>query len=444
MSQSFPPHATPPGRFDGPDPVDPTQADEGYHVLVVDAQAAGGKVLEALESCGHKLNDQRRHATTPATAPATTPGSTPTHPPMPAQASTAARAASAPEGLRVTRVGSLSEARAQIKSQPFDLAVIRQQLPDGSGLELANELDRAHNGIRSIVISDSPNFDSAIAALRAGASDYITQADELNLAELNARVREVIDKQQEDKKQAGRVARLKRICKKLNAARTEVTEQVDILCNDLVTAYQELAGQVQQVVYTSEYGAIIKGELDFENLLRKTLEYLVDKAGATNAAIYLPSAMDEYALGGYVNADIGPTSDVVLDHIADLIAPRVAEYAGVVHLHDPATVSEWLDADDALLKQSHMVAFPAIHDGETLAIAVIFRDGRNPYDAAVPDACEAIAPMMGEALARVIRIHHRAMPEIDLGEDAFDDPFGNDPDNWHPDADTDQGPGLAA
>src|SRR5690606_37867773 len=135
--------------------------------------------------------------------------------------------------------------------------------------------------------------------------------------ELNQRVDAAIDRHRRDAQREQRTKRLRRLCRKLNEAREEVTQQVDVLCNDLVTAYQELANQMQQVVQTSEYAGLIRDELDLEGLLRKTLEFLVHKAGACNAAIFLPATADEYSLGGYVNYDCtSDSADILLQHLA--------------------------------------------------------------------------------------------------------------------------------
>ena len=82
-----------------------------------------------------------------------------------------------------------------------------------------------------------------------------------------------------------KVQRLKRICRRLNSARQDANRQLDVLCNDLVNAYQELADQMSRVSLASEFSSLIRQELDVESLLRTTLEYLLTKTGATNAAV---------------------------------------------------------------------------------------------------------------------------------------------------------------
>ena len=89
----------------------------------------------------------------------------------------------------------------------------------------------------------------------------------------------------------------------MNTARIDVTSQVDSLCNDLVHAYQELTDQISHVTAVTEFAAVIRQELDVEELLRTTLEYLLRKLGPTNAAIFLPAAGDEFTLGAYINYD---------------------------------------------------------------------------------------------------------------------------------------------
>lgn len=317
------------------------------------------------------------------------------------------------EHMVLLEAASLAEARTRLRESEVDLALIEPNLPDGSGMDLAHELDQTRSTTQTIVISDQPNLQRAVEAIRAGAADFI--AKPLDLDELNERVRVAIDRHKVGQKQQMRIRRLRRICKKLNIARQEVTQQVDILCNDLVTAYQELAAQMQHVVYTSEFAALVRNELDLENLLRKTLEYLVHKAGSTNAAIFLPATGSEYSLGGYVNYDCTPDSaDLLLQHLADVVAPLLAERDAPVHITDNQTLGEWLGDDFAYLADSHVLGFACPHDDETLAVVVLFRDGSQPFDADVLETTAAIAPLLGQAMARIIRVHHRQI------NDSFD------------------------
>jgi len=338
------------------------------------------------------------------------------------------QSAPAGEPVQFTYARSLTEARAHLTEKSVDLAVINPVLPDGNGLDLADELNKSRRITSTILIGDEPNVESAMKAIRVGASDYLVKP--LDPKDADERVRKVLTRQRKSRNQAQRVRRLRRLCKKLNQARVDVSKQVDVLCNDLVTAYQELAGQMQQVVQASEFGAVIRDELDLEHLLRKTLEHLVEKAGATNAAVFLPSSMDEYTLGGYVNYDCTPdSSDMLLQHLADVVAPKVAGRDDLVHITDNQSLAHMLGGDAVYLVDSHMLAFACRSENESLAVVALFRDGSDPFDQSVLDTAEAVGPLLGEALARVIRIHHRG-----LDDDAYEDGYFGTPEDEDDDA----------
>ena len=63
-----------------------------------------------------------------------------------------------------------------------------------------------------------------------------------------------------------------------------------------------------------------------------------------------------------------------------------------------------------------MLAFACRSDSESLAVVALFRDASDPFDQTVLDTAEAVSPLLGDALARVIRIHHRG-----LEDDAFEE-----------------------
>ena len=78
------------------------------------------------------------------------------------------------EGFATSTAGSLKEARDHLSQAPVDIAVIDLALPDGEGIELLQEL-RDIPGTDVIIISGVATVDSAIAALRLGALDYLTK-----------------------------------------------------------------------------------------------------------------------------------------------------------------------------------------------------------------------------------------------------------------------------
>lgn len=312
--------------------------------------------------------------------------------------------------------GDIEQARRHAADHGVDVALIVDDGGDAT-LALTRDLASSRTPVQVLLLSESPTVQRTIAAMRAGAADLIAlPADESELLE---RVRHAGSRRRRVVADADRIRKLRRACRRLNRMRARVADQVDVLCHDLVNAYQELALQMTSVSYASEFGAMIKDQLDLEQVLRRTLEYVVGKSGPTNAAIFLPSSLDEYTLGGYVNYDCqgeGASPDVLLDHLADVVAPRLAEAESVVHVSDNDTMARWLGDDATYFENSHLVGFVCRNENEPLAVILLFRDGGEPFTQELLDACEAVGPALGRHLAKLIGIHHRATP-ADPGDD---------------------------
>ena len=78
------------------------------------------------------------------------------------------------EGFSVSHAGSLAEAREEMDRNPPDLALIDLELPDGSGVELIEELTEGFE-TEVIMVTGHGSVDSAVEALKTGAVDYLTK-----------------------------------------------------------------------------------------------------------------------------------------------------------------------------------------------------------------------------------------------------------------------------
>jgi len=83
------------------------------------------------------------------------------------------------EGFTSTGAPSLQAAREQLSRKRPDVVLTDLRLPDGEGIELARELPPG-DAPELIVVTGHASVDSAIAALRAGATDYLVKPAELD------------------------------------------------------------------------------------------------------------------------------------------------------------------------------------------------------------------------------------------------------------------------
>lgn len=88
------------------------------------------------------------------------------------------------------------EASDKINDYDYDCIVLDIMLPGGSGLTLLGELKARHKRASVIIVSAKDSIDDKVTGLDLGADDYLTKP--FHLAELNARVKSVIRRKQQD------------------------------------------------------------------------------------------------------------------------------------------------------------------------------------------------------------------------------------------------------
>jgi len=93
-------------------------------------------------------------------------------------------------GLEVDAVGSLAEALARLQAGSYDLCLTDMRLPDGEGLELVRRIAAQHARVPVAVITAYGSAENAVAALKAGAFDYV--AKPVGLEQLRALVRSAL------------------------------------------------------------------------------------------------------------------------------------------------------------------------------------------------------------------------------------------------------------
>lgn len=317
-----------------------------------------------------------------------------------------------------THVGRIDEAFTAVTAHRFDLIMVNADLPDGDGIEFARRVGGRSPFTATIIFSETESFTSAVGALRCGAVDFIRVP--VDLDELAERVDAALSRGRSERSREQRIRKLHHICKELHDARDEISDRVDVLCNDLVGAYQELTDQIGEVAMASEFRTLLRQELDIEDLLRTMLEFMLCKTGPTNAAVFLPDPDQQYSLGAYVNYDCPRESiDRLLDHLGDAICPQMSDEHDLVKFDDADQFSEWIGMEDGLLGDSQVVAFSCMHEDECLAVLVLFRSRTNPFEADLAGTLDILRSIFAEQLSHIIAVHHRATPQ--WPDDAHDE-----------------------
>ncbi len=262
--------------------------------------------------------------------------------------------------------------------------------------------------VPSLIVCPRVSFDEAVEAMRAGACDIISA--QLKPRELVRRVRS-----------ACAAARGQRTDRE-GASPPPPHGFAAPAKPARATPIKNLSAEPRTPKdLADELAVSMRHQLDVEALLRQSLEFLLAQGGPTNAAVFLPSTAGDYSLGAYVNYTCPKeTGEVLLDHLANVAAPRLDKIAAPLLLTEPAQITQRIGEDVEWMLGNHVLAFACRSEGECLALFMLFRDRATPFGTDFIELCSHFAGHFGAQLARVVRIHHRHLPRDKWG--AIGDP----------------------
>ena len=88
--------------------------------------------------------------------------------------------------LQPTVLRSVAEARRICAENAFDIVLLDNHLPDGSGLELLPDILSLNDRAKVIMITAFPTFLAAVQAIKRGAYDYVSKP--IDLEELHVTI----------------------------------------------------------------------------------------------------------------------------------------------------------------------------------------------------------------------------------------------------------------
>ena len=104
-----------------------------------------------------------------------------------------------------------------------------------------------------------------------------------------------------------------------------VSQKVDLLCNDLVSAYSDLSKQLDSVRTQENFRKQIDVATDLEQLLCHTMDWLLRQVGNSNVALWLAGDDGAFQLGAYMKHTIAgddTVSNAMLSAVCSPPPPR--------------------------------------------------------------------------------------------------------------------------
>lgn len=327
-------------------------------------------------------------------------------------------------GVRHDSVDAAADALASIVANPTDFIFIASKVHAREMAPIAAQARRISSSTKLVVTGAAPNASDLLAAMRAGAVDWIDPTDDPDT--VLARIRSVADAINDERRRDERVTRLKGICQKLVVHHDEFTRQVDELHQGLNSAVHDAQERVDEAEVAGEFRGLLSQELDVEDLLRTALQYLLTKTGPTNAAVYLPgSKPNQFGLGAYVHYDCPrTTAQPLLDRLGEEICERLSHRPDIIRFTDTREFVHAIGMAGAVLEDTELVAWSATHEGECMAVFFLFRNREEPFKDELAALIDVLRPVFGAQMAKLVRIHHRSsfkFPKLQSDSDDADD-----------------------
>ena len=176
-------------------------------------------------------------------------------------------------GFHVEVAETAEEALQKIEKDQFDLVLTDLKMPKMDGLQLVTEIAKSKPEILTIMMTGHGTIDSALEAMKRGASDYLMKP--LNLDELIIRIRKVLEERQ-------RFVRLKDFADKLEKANQELrkidamkSEFVSVASHELRTPLAAIKNSVQ-LMLSGKTGEINENQTKFLSMAERNINRLTN------------------------------------------------------------------------------------------------------------------------------------------------------------------------
>ncbi len=173
--------------------------------------------------------------------------------------------------VEVARDGE--EALRKVDQNEIDLILTDLKMPKVDGLQLITEIAKTKPEILTIVMTGHGTMDSAIEAMKRGASDYLSKP--VNLDELVIRIKRVLDEKQRFVSLKEYIARLEKANQELKKIDEMKSEFVSVASHELRTPLATIKSAIQ-LVLTEKAGATTENQKNLLTLADKNINRLVN------------------------------------------------------------------------------------------------------------------------------------------------------------------------
>jgi two-component system, sensor histidine kinase and response regulator len=176
-------------------------------------------------------------------------------------------------GFQVELAESGEEALRKLEKEPFNLVLTDLKMPEMDGLQLIAEIAKSKPETLTIMMTGHGTIDSALEAMKLGASDYITKP--LNLDEMLLRLQKVLEEKQRFVKLKDFADQLERTNLELRKIDSMKSEFVSVASHELRTPLAAIKNAVQ-LMLTGKTGEVNENQKKFLSMAERNINRLTN------------------------------------------------------------------------------------------------------------------------------------------------------------------------
>jgi len=174
-------------------------------------------------------------------------------------------------GFSVEMAENGEEALKKIEKENFDLVLTDMKMPKMDGLKLITEIAKFKPETLMVLLTGHGSIDSALEAMKRGASDYLTKP--INLDEMMLRLRKVMEERQRFISLKDYAAELERANQELRKIDEMKSEFVSVASHELRTPLSAIKNAVQ-LMLQGRTGKINENQAKFLSLAERNINRL--------------------------------------------------------------------------------------------------------------------------------------------------------------------------
>jgi len=176
-------------------------------------------------------------------------------------------------GFHVEVAETAEEALKKIEKESFDLVLTDLKMPKMDGLQLMTEIAKSKPDILTIMMTGHGTIDSALEAMKRGASDYLMKP--LSLDELIIRIRKVLEEKQRFVRLKDFADQLERANQGLRRVDAMKSEFVSVASHELRTPLAAIKNAVQ-LMLSGKTGEINENQTKFLSMAERNINRLTN------------------------------------------------------------------------------------------------------------------------------------------------------------------------